>query len=760
MDCQHLLFWMYTVQVVVTLRNKQFLWRTLGQMVQELGKAWVKLFVSILAAHPSPNRLPLESTACLEKALLRHYRDLHEIAPHLANHLASTEAALVFMKLEPIVKVGNVEAVASAIKAKLGGVIVEKMLESTISKVVEGCERRKKENLRRKNPTPKLEGGTGIQNRGSTVVSSLKKQTKLAGGKQLISTSGNVKGLKKLTIIKERVKTKIVKDLKTKTKSCMTNRAGRGTMPSLEEMRRRLPPGVTLSLSPASKPPGFKSRSNSFKPRTPTPEFRAPVASPRPLMPRMVAASPGVRWPGPCPRPVRGLSPRTSGVRSSKTPGVRMPGPKSHLLRGPISTISRVPSPKTPPAHSRIMPNSISTRPTTPNLSITRAAATMRVTNHIASSFSIAKSDETTPRKMAAPPRSHISSGLSVTVSSPSLVKTSKPSSPLTAAASILKPALNLSQVYPAVSLTKSTTPLPQIASSKIRAYTVRPVTPLPSMTKPVSPKTLVSKPPPRKPCPRPRGPQLVVTTQIPNQPAPVLKPRNTTSSEPKPGNLRLVQPNIAGLVRGSNLHPTRESLSMPPVLQYSKASSRNRQQVGTPVEFRVGLRVPPQNAVPTAGSAAKWNISVTSVKTLNNSKITKPGQPTPPLTSPTATARSAHHKPLHTSTPASVKLEPMELPQVWAQAGLVSNSVLSNDLNLGRVFVKREVLEEEAVLPAAGCKRLKLESSDLVAEQLLDYKDGSYLVKWVGLPKEQSTWEPADNLNCAQLVHQFHTSK
>merc|ERR1719432_250380 len=415
-----------------------------------------------------------------------------------------------------------------------------------------------------------------------------------------------------------------------------------------------------------------------------------------------------------------------------------MPGPKSHLLRGPVSTLSRVPSPKTPPAHSRIMPNSISTRPTTPNLSITRAAATMRGTNHIASSFSIAKSDETTPRKIAAPPRSLISSGLSVTVSIPSLVKTSKPSSPLTAAASILKPALNLSQVYPAVSLTKSTKPLPQIASSKIRAYTVRPVTPLPSMTKPVSPKTLVSKPPPRKPCPRPRGPQLVVTTQIPNQPAPVLKPRNTTSSEPKPGNLRLVQPNIAGLLRGSNLHPTRGSLSMPPVLQYSKASSRNRQQVGTPVEFRVGLRVPPQNAVPTAGSAAKWNSSVTSVK------MTKPGQPTPPLTAPIATARSAHHKPLHTPTPASVKLEPMELPQVWAQAGLVSNSVLSNDLNLGRVFVKR----------------LKLESSDLVAEQLLDYKDESYLVKWVGLPKEQSTWEPADKLNCAQLVHQFHTSK
>jgi len=288
------------------------------------------------------------------------------------------------------------------------------------------------------------------------------------------------------------------------------------------------------------------------------------------------------------------------------------------------------------------------------------------------------------------------------------------------------------------------------------------PITPLPSMTKPASTKTLVSKPPPRKPCPRPRGPQLVARTPIPtpNQPTPVLKPRNTTARDPKPGNLCLFQQNIAGLVRGSNLHPTRGSLSMRPVLQYRKASSQNRLQAGTPVEFR--LRVPPQNAVPTACSAAQLNSSVARVQTLNNTQITKPGQPTPPLTAPTATV---HNKPLPTSspgpsTPVSVKLEPVEPPQVWAEAGLVTNSVLPNELNLDGVCVKRGVLEEEAVLPTAGCKRLKLESSDLVAEQLLDYKDGSYLVKWVGLPKEQSTWELAANLNCAQLVHQFHTSK
>ena len=62
-------------------------------------------------------------------------------------------------------------------------------------------------------------------------------------------------------------------------------------------------------------------------------------------------------------------------------------------------------------------------------------------------------------------------------------------------------------------------------------------------------------------------------------------------------------------------------------------------------------------------------------------------------------------------------------------------------------------------MLPA-GFKRQKLESNDLEVEQLLDYKDGSYLVKWVGLSKEKSTWELAGKLSCAQLIHQFHTSK
>ena len=202
----------------------------------------------------------------------------------------------------------------------------------------------------------------------------------------------------------------------------------------------------------------------------------------------------------------------------------------------------------------------------------------------------------------------------------------------------------------------------------------------------------------------------------------------------------------------------------MRPVLQYSKASSQNWLQVGTPVKFGV----PPPNGVQTIGSAAQLDRSVKSVEIPSNAnEIAKPSQPDPLLTMATASVRSVHENPSPSSssgpsTPVSVKVEPMETTQVWAEAGLVANNILSNEVNLDAdsIFVKREVVEEESVVPAAGFKRPKLELDNLVAEQLLDYKDGSYLVKWVGLPKEQSTWQPAQNLDCAQLVHQFHTSK
>ena len=217
-------------------------------------------------------------------------------------------------------------------------------------------------------------------------------------------------------------------------------------------------------------------------------------------------------------------------------------------------------------------------------------------------------------------------------------------------------------------------------------------------------------------------------------------------------------------MVRGSHLHPTRGTLPKRPVLQYSKA--QNRQQDGTPAQFR--LRIPP-NAVPIAGSATQLSRSVPSVQGLN-AQIDKPGQSSPQLVVPSATLRMEYCKPLSSSSPGPstlastntpLKQEPVDTLQVWAEAGLVTNNILSSEVDLGTdtMVLKREVLEEESALPV-GCKRLKLESKGLEAEQLLDYKDGSYLVKWTGMAKEQSTWEAADNLNCAQLIHQFHTSK
>merc|ERR1719209_340690 len=139
----------------------------------------------------------------------------------------------------------------------------------------------------------------------------------------------------------------------------------------------------------------------------------------------------------------------------------------------------------------------------------------------------------------------------------------------------------------PQVSVNKSPPTVAQIGSSRSRAATVRPTTSLPSMAKHASTKTLVPKPQPRKPCPRPRGSQLVARAPIPqpmvftpSQQTLVFKPRNATAAKPNPGNRSLVQQqNLAALVRGSHLslHPTRGTLPpMRPVLQYRKVSSQN----------------------------------------------------------------------------------------------------------------------------------------------------------------------------------------
>ena len=371
--------------MVETLIKTQFLVKESGPLMHALGKAWVTLFTSIRAA-PLQRKIPPESIACLEKALLRLYKDLHVVAPHLADHLASTEASLVFMKLEPTVKVGNMKEVASAMKAKLGGVIVERLLQCTINEVVHECERRKIGDLRKRSQTQRFESP-----RGSTVVSKLKGQAKLAGRKQDILKGVNVKGDKKMAIVKERASMRLVKELTAKTKNCMTSRVGnrRG---SLEEMRRRLPPGVTLSLSPAVKTPESKPKNNSFEPRIPILGSRAPMASPRFSTPRMLPVS----------------------------PGTRMPGPNSHLLRGPMPRLYGVRSPKTSPTVSK----TISARPITPKISMVGSAHTrpripLPNPKPISPSLSITKytpptQRSTCPRYMA-PTRRQISPNLLVT---------------------------------------------------------------------------------------------------------------------------------------------------------------------------------------------------------------------------------------------------------------------------------------------------------------------------------------------------------
>ena len=79
-------------------RDVEFVRKTLvaEHLVKKLGEAWRKLLVGI---HTAPHQLKLsvDALATLEKTLHRHYRELCALAPNLALHLASKEAALVFI---------------------------------------------------------------------------------------------------------------------------------------------------------------------------------------------------------------------------------------------------------------------------------------------------------------------------------------------------------------------------------------------------------------------------------------------------------------------------------------------------------------------------------------------------------------------------------------------------------------------------------------------------------------------------------------
>jgi len=56
-------------------------------------------------------------------------------------------------------------------------------------------------------------------------------------------------------------------------------------------------------------------------------------------------------------------------------------------------------------------------------------------------------------------------------------------------------------------------------------------------------------------------------------------------------------------------------------------------------------------------------------------------------------------------------------------------------------------------------------EEEEYVVEKILKHrvtKKGKveYFLKWKGFPPEENTWEPADNLNCPELIEQYETNK
>jgi len=78
-------------------RDVEFVRKTLvaEHLVKKLGEVWRKLFVGIHTA-PQHLKLPANALDTLEKTLLRHYKQLRALAPNLALHLSSKEAALAF----------------------------------------------------------------------------------------------------------------------------------------------------------------------------------------------------------------------------------------------------------------------------------------------------------------------------------------------------------------------------------------------------------------------------------------------------------------------------------------------------------------------------------------------------------------------------------------------------------------------------------------------------------------------------------------
>ena len=80
----------------------------------------------------------------------------------------------------------------------------------------------------------------------------------------------------------------------------------------------------------------------------------------------------------------------------------------------------------------------------------------------------------------------------------------------------------------------------------------------------------------------------------------------------------------------------------------------------------------------------------------------------------------------------------------------------LSQSLDPGGITGPAEALESEV-------KREEQEMEPEVnyeVEEILDYKDGWYLVKWLDYDDSHNSWEPASNLSCPEMLTLFHKER
>ena len=230
--------------------------------------------------------------------------------------------------------VGCGDAVALAIKRKIGRVLAERMLQSILKEVVAKCEWRKTVNMMKGRSKVQIDG-EGARRRQSSVVTKMKNQAKMATGKQAVPKKGREKVAKKLAIVKNRVKAKIIKDLSTAERKSPTIKAKKTGLLSLEDLKRRMGSlGTSVSFAPAenvkvpiSKKPPLKARPSGFHESSPgLPRFREPHTSPafckpaiKPLKMKVPKCAPAHRLSSPK-TPPENKTPSTFALPSAPSP--------------------------------------------------------------------------------------------------------------------------------------------------------------------------------------------------------------------------------------------------------------------------------------------------------------------------------------------------------------------------------------------------------------------------------------------------------